>query len=103
MDWTADTNYDTLGDKSVLAITEGRLSTEFRLSKLLPGVELSIRHPDGHTTKARIIAVGRDVAKIRLADRTKWHLTPFDPSVDLPTVKAPSERAQVWVVRKQIA
>jgi hypothetical protein len=102
MGWTADTNYNSIGIKSTLEITDGQAGAGARTRKLPIGVELNIRHPDGHVTKARITGTAPASAEIRLSDRTRWHITPFDPHSDLPTVMTPGRDVQVWIVRKQI-
>jgi hypothetical protein len=101
MGWTADTNFNLVGAKSILQIRCDQ-SAGAQANRLPSGIELSIRHPDRHITNARI-AMTRTGAEIQPPDRTKWHMTPFDPSLDLPTLNRPGRDVQVWVVRKQIA
>ena len=104
MGWTANTNRDSIEVRSTLQITDGRAVSFVGPMRLLPAdVDLSIRHPSGHITLAKIVAADAASAEIRLSDRTRWRITPFDSHLDLPILEPTHNHVQVWVVRKLVA
>jgi hypothetical protein len=97
----ADTNYNSIGVKSTLQITDGKAA--LGSMRMIPAdVDLNIQHPNGHITAARIVAADAASAEIRLADSTRWLLTPFDSHLDLPGVRPVHSHVQVWVIRKRV-
>jgi hypothetical protein len=103
MSWCAGTSQDRIGPRTVLSFFERSWGPDIPVRPLPFGISVTVRFPNGATTKVDVIDATATEAIVQTLDQTKWRMVrTAAKDLGYPPADTAGAPATYWVINEHI-